>query len=238
MSEAERIASLLEYSFEEEALLEEALTHRSHAVENGGFDNERLEFLGDAVLELVITQSLMIAFPHSSEGQLTRIRASMVRTESLAGLGRVWQLGDALKLGKGEEGSGGGDKDTVLAGAVEALLGALYTDAGRLEPCERVIHQAFNERIGAIVDPSTFGRDPKSALQEEAMALAKLIPVYTDTDVTGPPHNPLYTVAVEVVGIAKAEGKGRTKRNAQREAATVALEQVMFYGKNNSGEEE
>ena len=237
MSEAERVAALLGHSFQEEALLEEALTHRSHAVENGGYDNERLEFLGDAVLELVITQSLMIAFPHSSEGQLSRIRASMVRTESLAGLGRDWQLGAALKLGKGEEGSGGGDKDTVLAGAVEALLGALYTDAG-LEPCERVIHQAFNARIGAIVDPSTFGRDPKSALQEEAMALAKLIPVYTETDVSGPPHNRLYTVAVEVPGIAKAEGQGRSKRNAQREAAAVALEQVMIYGKNNSGEEE
>jgi ribonuclease-3 len=206
-------------------------------VEQGGFDNERLEFLGDAVLELVITQSLMIAFPQATEGQLSRIRAAMVRTESLADLGRAWGLGAALRLGKGEEGTGGGDKDTVLAGVVEALLGALYTDAG-LAPCERVICEAFSERIGAIVDPASFGRDPKSALQEESMALAKVMPVYTETDMSGPPHNRCYTIEVEVPGIAKAEGQGRSKRNAQREAAAAALEQVMAHGQNKTGETE
>jgi ribonuclease-3 len=231
MSEMERVALLLGHTFEEHVLLQEALTHRSHAVENGGFDNERLEFLGDAVLELVITQSLMIAFPEATEGQLSRIRAAMVRTESLADLGRVWHLGTAILLGKGEAATEGGDKDTVLAGAVEALLGALYTDAG-LVPCERIIHEAFSARIGAIVDPSTFGRDPKSALQEEAMALAKLMPVYTETDMSGPPHNRRYTIEVEVPGIAKAKGQGRSKRNAQREAAAAALEQVMAHGQN------
>jgi len=229
MSEMARIAALLGHDFAEDALLEEALTHRSHAVERGGFDNERLEFLGDAVLELVITHSLMVAFPHATEGQLSRIRAALVRTESLAELGRQWSLGEALRLGKGEVGTGGGDKDTVLAGAVEALLGALYTDAG-LVPCERVIHGAFSERIAAIVDPSTFGRDPKSALQEESMAMAKVMPVYTELDVTGPPHERTYTMAVEVPGLAKAEGQGSSKRNAQREAAAAALEQVMAKG--------
>jgi ribonuclease-3 len=161
----------------------------------------------------------------------------MVRTESLAELGRAWDLGTALRLGKGEEGTGGGDKDTVLAGAVEALLGALYTDAG-LAPCERVIHEAFSDRIGAILDPSNFGRDPKSALQEEAMALAKVMPVYTETDMSGPPHNRRYTIEVEVPGIAKAEGQGRSKRNAQREAAAAALEQVMSHGQTKTGERE
>ena len=225
MSEQVRIATLLEHEFQEEKLLEEALTHKSHAVENGGFDNERLEFLGDAVLELVITQSLMVAFPHASEGQLSRIRAALVRTESLADLGRSWNLGSAINMGRGETASGGGNKDTVLAGAVEALLGALYTDSN-LVNCERVIHGAFAARIAAIHDPSTFGRDPKSALQEDAMAMAKVMPVYEELDVTGPPHERTYTISVEVPGIAKAKGQGSSKRNAQREAAAAALEKM------------
>lgn len=225
MSEQRRIAEILGHSFEEEALLEEALTHRSHAVEQGGFDNERLEFLGDAVLELVMTQSLMVAFPQASEGQLSRIRAALVRTESLARLGRTWDIGSAIRMGKGEASSGGGDKDTVLAGAVEAVLGALYTDSG-LVSCERVIHAAFSDEINAIVDPSTFGRDPKSALQEDAMAMAKVMPVYEELEVTGPPHDRTYTISVEVPGIAKALGKGSSKRNAQREAAAAALDKM------------
>lgn len=225
MSEQQRIAELLGHSFGEEALLEEALTHRSHAVEQGGFDNERLEFLGDAVLELVITQSLMIAFPEASEGQLSRIRAALVRTESLARLGRTWNIGVAIRMGKGEASSGGGDKDTVLAGAVEAVLGALYTDSG-LESCERVIHEAFSSEIAAISDPSTFGRDPKSALQEDAMAMAKVMPVYEELEVTGPPHERTYTISVEVPGITKALGQGSSKRNAQRQAAAAALEKM------------
>jgi ribonuclease-3 len=114
MTQKERIVELLGHTFEEEALLEEALTHRSHAVERGGFDNERLEFLGDAVLELVITHSLMVAFPQATEGQLSRIRAALVRTESLAELGRSWSLGEALGLGKGEAASGGGDRKSVV----------------------------------------------------------------------------------------------------------------------------
>jgi len=228
MTEQQRISELLGHVFTDDALLEEALTHKSHSVERGGYNNERLEFLGDAVLELVITHSLMVAFPSATEGQLSRIRAALVRTESLAELGRTWQLGEALQLGRGEAGTGGGDKDTVLAGGVEAILGALYIDGG-LAHCESVIHGAFLKTIQSIQNPANFGRDPKSALQEESMALARVMPVYTETDVTGPPHERTYTIAVEVPGIAKATGQGRSKRNAQREAAAAALEQVLEH---------
>ena len=116
MNQPDRIAQILKHDFKNTALLDEALTHKSHAVEMGGVDNERLEFLGDAVLELLITEGLMRHFGTASEGQLSRIRASMVRTESLADVARQWSLGEALRFGKGEAGTGGADKDTVLAG--------------------------------------------------------------------------------------------------------------------------
>ena len=104
-------------------------------------------------------------------------------------------------------------------------VGAAYTDSG-LESCERVIHEAFSSEIAAISDPSTFGRDPKSALQEDAMAMAKVMPVYEELEVTGPPHERTYTISVEVPGITKALGQGSSKRNAQRQAAAAALEKM------------
>ena len=162
-------------------------------------------------------------FATASEGQLSRIRASMVRTESLADLARQWSLGEALRFGKGEAGTGGADKDTVLAGAFEALLGALYVDAG-LEPCREVISTVFGARILSIEDPTNFGRDPKSALQEWAAGNQRRPPQYELIDRSGPDHAARFTVRVKVHKVGEAQATANSKQEAEKEAAREFME--------------
>ena len=138
----EELEATLGHPFKDRPLLERALTHRSWAAENDGDDNERLEFLGDAVLQLVGTDLIMAKVPESPEGQLSRIRAGIVRAGGVAGLARQWNLQQYVRLGKGEEASGGRERDSVLSDMGEAVLGALYTDAG-LDTCRNLLEQSL-----------------------------------------------------------------------------------------------
>lgn len=214
----------LQYNFQDPQLLVVALTHRSWTEEGGnGEHNERLEFLGDAVLELAVTELLFRRFPGASEGAMSRLRSMLVRKDSLAEVGRRWELGPLIRLGRGERMTKGGQKERLLANAVEAVLGALYTDAGALGPCRVAVELAFHERIDRIEDPNNHGVNPKSRLQELTMARWKLIPRYTLLSEEGPPHQRVFSVQVKVGEHLEAEGSGRSKRRAQVAAAQRAL---------------
>ncbi len=215
----------LGYSFGDPELLALALTHRSWKEEHQGGDNERLEFLGDAVLELVVTEHLVHRFPEAPEGALSRVRARLVRTSSLAQLSRRWGLGELLLLGRGEEASGGRDKDSLLANALEAVLGALYRDGG-FEVCRRALTPELERELAEVTDPASFGVDPKSALQELTMALWRLIPRYRVLATEGPAHARRFHVEVSVGDRVSATGWGPSKRAAQRQAAEDALGRV------------
>jgi ribonuclease III len=215
----------LNYRFTRMDLLELALTHRSWKEECGGGDNERLEFLGDAVVELVVTEYLVDRFPDTAEGALSRVRARLVRTTTLAMLGRKWGLGAELRLGRGEAASGGAEKDSLLANAVEAVLGAIYRDAG-LPACREVLLPSLEEQLEGVHDPSDFGVDPKSALQELTMAHWKATPKYQVLETDGPAHARRFHVEVNAAKVVTATGWGGSKRDAQRQAATAALQQL------------
>jgi len=206
-----------------EGLLIVALTHRSYSYENGGLPtNERLEFLGDAVLGLTITEELYRRHPDRSEGDLAKLRASIVNTQALADVGR--RLGDKglgahLLLGKGEENSGGADKSSILADGVESLLGAIYLEHG-LVTVREVILRLF----GILLDTAPTlgaGLDWKSSLQELMAARGLGVPAYTVTS-TGPDHDKVFTAVVVISGDEQGRGVGRTKKEAELKAAAAA----------------
>lgn len=201
-----------------------ALTHRSYAYEAGGTPhNERLEFLGDSVLGVVITDSLYRAHPDQPEGQLARLRAAVVNSRALATVGRTIGVGDYLLLGRGEEVTGGRDKDSILADAVEAILGAVYL-AGGMSAAACVIHALFDPlmehsaRLGK-------GLDWKSSLQEAASAHGFTAPVYA-IESDGPEHAKTFVATVMIDGVARGEGTGRTKKDAEMQAAEAAIESL------------
>lgn len=203
-----------------------ALTHRSWTEENPGTrHNERLEYLGDAVLELCVTELLFRALPEADEGSLSRIRAALVKTGSLASVARAWDLGEALRLGKGEVRSGGRTKESLLANAVEAILGAVYLSQGLAE-CSRLVEHAFGELVRGIDDPKGWGIDPKSALQELTMAKWKLLPRYREVGREGPPHELVFHIEVTVGERVCTSGRGLSKKTAERAAASAALEHL------------
>lgn len=209
-------------SFESRDLLQQALIHKSYSEEAGGVDNERLEFLGDAVLELTVTEMLFRKVPEATEGHLSRIRAHLVRTESLAEVGRSWGIGEALSLGRGELRSGGREKPSLLADGVEAFIGALYLDQG-LAVVAELVDRSFDRWVNEIDDPSVYGVDPKSQLQETTMALWRILPKYELLETSGPAHAKSYKVKVVLGDRCEAEGVGSSKRKAQRAAARLAL---------------
>jgi ribonuclease III len=204
-------------------LLGRALTHRSYAYENGNLPtNERLEFLGDAVLGLTITEELYRRHPDRSEGDLAKLRASVVNTQALAEVGRNLTdsgLGAHLLLGRGEESSGGSGKSSILADGVESLLGAVYIQHG-IEVAHRVILRLF----GALLDTAPTlgaGLDWKSSLQELTAARGLGVPVYAVTS-TGPDHDKEFTALVLVTDMEYGKGVGRTKKEAELKAAAAA----------------
>jgi ribonuclease-3 len=217
-----QLIATIGYEWQEQGLLDHALTHRSYAVEHNTQDNERLEFLGDAVLELVITEKITDAFPEATEGQLSRIRAKLVRTETLAQAANGWLLGDSLMMGKGEAASGGAKRSRAMAGTFEAVLGALFVDGG-FHVVRDIIRGVFREQIASIEDPTLFGMDPKSALQEESMQRIKALPEYLELSADGPPHEREFVWEVRVGELAVCVGRGSSKQRAQRAAAVHAL---------------
>jgi ribonuclease III len=208
-------------------LLPLALTHRSYAYEHGGLPtNERLEFLGDAVLGLVVTDELYRSQPGLPEGRLAKLRASVVNMTSLAGVARrlgAGGLGPHLLLGRGEETTGGREKDSILADALEALIGACHLGLG-LDAAGAIVHRLFDP---LLVESATRGAglDWKTSLQELGAAHGLGAPVYDVTD-EGPPHAKTFTAAVSLAGVVRGRGSGRTKKAAEQEAAEAAWRAV------------
>jgi ribonuclease III len=201
-----------------------ALTHRSYAYEAGGIPhNERLEFLGDSVLGVVITDALYHAHPGEPEGQLARLRAAVVNSRALAGVARTIGVGDYLLLGRGEETTGGRDKDSILADAVEAILGATYL-AGGMPAATALIHSLFaplmhhSATLGA-------GLDWKTSLQEAASAHGLGAPLYV-VESDGPEHAKTFVATVLLDAVVRGRGSGRTKKDAEMRAAEAALESL------------
>ncbi|GAB3223976.1 ribonuclease III [Kineococcus gypseus] len=205
-------------------LLQQALTHRSYAYEHGGLPtNERLEFLGDSVLGLVVTDSLYHRHPDVSEGRLAKLRAAVVNSRALAEIARGLDLGAHVRLGKGEESTGGRDKSSILADTTEAVIGAAYLSAG-LEATRALVLRLTadvlesSERLGA-------GTDWKTALQELTAASGLGVPSYLITD-SGPDHAKSFTADAVVGGTALGHGEGRSKKEAEQKAAAAAVESL------------
>jgi ribonuclease III len=204
----------------EPATLERALTHRSFAYENGGLPtNERLEFLGDSVLGLVVTDALYHGHPELPEGQLAKLRAAVVNMRALAEVGRSLELGLFLRLGRGEEGTGGRDKASILADTVEALIGAVYIDSG-LDAASELVHRLFDPLIAHSAQLGA-GLDWKTSLQELTAAMSLGVPEY-EVQESGPDHRKQFTAIVWVNGVAYGNGRGRSKKEAEQQAAESA----------------
>lgn len=214
------LASGLGYEFTEPTWLQRALTHRSH----GRNHNERLEFLGDSVLSLVIAEALFDRFPGLAEGDLSRLRAQLVRGETLATLARALDLGAHLALGEGESRSGGHDRDSILADALEAVFGAVLKDGG-LDAARRVILGLYEAKIRGL-DPDHVEKDPKTRLQEFLQKRGLPVPVYETLEVSGEAHEQWFVVECRIAGSAVAEGEGANRRQAEQDAAARAWGRV------------
>jgi ribonuclease-3 len=214
------------YKFRDENLLRLALTHPSVAHESGVAmaHNQRLEFLGDAVLSLVLTQKLYEQFPALDEGPLTKARAKLVNRQSLAGRARSLGLGAHLILSRGEEMSGGRDRESALADAYEAILGAIFLDGG-FDAAREFILGEFAAAFGELtVLPSI--ENPKGELQELLQARSPQPPEYQTLQISGTDHDPLFECAVSHEGVELARGRGKNKKAAESEAALGALEKL------------
>ncbi len=226
----EGLSESVGYRFGDIALLDHALTHGSYANENPELapgDNERLEFLGDAVLQLGMSDMLMECFPEYTEGQLSKLRAAMVNEPSLATLARRFRIGDFILLGKGEEKADGRNKDSILGDTFESLIGAIYLDGG-YEPSHAFIKRAFRPLIKRWADQPLY-RDYKSLLQETSQSRFKEIPRYRIINTTGPDHDKMFEVEGSIGGIINTTGTGKNKKEAEQDAARKALEILVKW---------
>lgn len=218
------------------SILERAVTHRSYAYENGGLPtNERLEFLGDAVLGVIVTETLFRNFPDLPEGQLAKLRAAVVNMRALADVSRALGLGDFLRLGRGEETTGGRDKSSILADALEALIGAVYVDAG-LAAATDFVHRLFDPLIEDAAGMGA-GLDWKTSLQELTAAQMLGVPYY-DVAESGPDHEKTFTADVRVGGEVFGSGTGRSKKEAEQQAAEQAWNRIRQAIESRLGEVE
>ena len=201
-------------------LLDRALTHRSYAYENGGLPtNERLEFLGDSVLGLIVTDTLFRQNPDLPEGNLAKLRAAVVNSRALAAVARGLRLGSYVRLGKGEEGTGGRDKSSILADTLEAVIGAIYLDGG-MEAADALVHRLFDPVIARSARLGA-GLDWKTSLQELTAALSLGVPEYAVSE-EGPDHAKSFTAVARVGGESFGSGAGRSKKEAEQKAAEAA----------------
>ena len=208
----------LGYEFADPSWLDRALTHRSAPAFGSRKDYERLEFLGDAVLDLAVAHLLSDAYADAPEGDLSKMRATLVNTNSLAELARAIQLGPVIRMGRGEAANGGADRSSILADVFEALIGAIYRDAGYL-PAFECVRRLFADRISSVVP-----RDPKTELQEILHAIGQEAPTYLLECVEGPEHAPVFVSVVQIRGQARGRGRGTTKKASQQAAAAEAIE--------------
>lgn len=232
MLSKERIDELVElqanlgYTFRDNLLLNKALTHKSYVNEKSEAikNNERFEFLGDSVLDVVVSHYMVKTFQDFSEGLLSKIRAAVVNESCLAGLAREIHLGQYLLLGRGEELTGGRDKNSILANAFEAVAGAVYFDSN-LETAYDVFLPKLKGEIGQYAETSLF-RDFKSELQQFAQTNLNCIPHYKVVNETGPDHEKQFEVVVRTNGDEQGKGSGRSKKEAEQAAARNALEHL------------
>ena len=222
--ELDALGERLGYAFDDPTLLARAMAHRSWCAETAGESpNERLEFLGDAVLGLVVTDHIYRTYPDLPEGELAKVRASVVNSASLAELALELGLGDALLLGKGEDQSGGREKPSILADAMEAVIGAVYIDGG-WDPAADLVMRLLGERIAeAAVGPG--GQDYKTRLQELGARRFDELPRYEVLD-EGPDHAKRFYATVHLGDQARGTGEGRSKKQAEQAAARVAWESL------------
>lgn len=224
MTSLEKFQKELGYTFNDLALLQRALTHRSFINENPNDaieDNERLEFLGDTVLDLITSVMLYNRYPEMPEGRMTSMRAALVRTETLARLASFLGVGEVLRLGKGEDEHGGRTRQANLCAAFEALSGAIFLDSG-LDAVRHIVEPHFVPAADAILSRE-LDRDAKSKLQELSQATLGLTPRYQTTGAEGPDHNKMFTVQAIIGNQIFGEGSGRSKQAAAQAAAQQAL---------------
>jgi len=223
-----KLQSILKIKFRNKSLLNRALTHRSHLNEAGpgARDNERLEYLGDSVLALVVNEYLFKRFEKYPEGDLAKIKSAVVSEATLFKVARELNLGSFLLMGKGEELSGGRTRPSILANSLEAVIGALYLDSG-LKDCKKLVLSLLKSDIERIDSMESY-RDPKTTLQEYVQKKYRERPLYEIIAESGPDHQKQFTVRLVVAGKSVAEGTGASKRGAEMEAARKALE--MIYG--------
>jgi len=216
------LEALLGYAFKNPTLAEQALTHRSRSSRN----NERLEFLGDAVLGTSVSSLLYTRFTKLDEGDLSRVRANLVKQAALAEIAQKLNLSQHLRLGEGELKSGGFRRPSILADALEAVLGAVYLDGG-FETAQAVIHRLYEPIIKSI-DPQTIGKDAKTLLQEFLQAHKLALPTYSVVATHGAAHSQQFEVACEIAQLAvNVQAAGASRRAAEQTAARLALEQAM-----------
>jgi ribonuclease-3 len=225
MSDIPTTETALSLEFRNKALLQRALTHRSYLNENPDYpldDNERLEFLGDAVLDFITAEYLYHRFPEMAEGRLTNLRSALVRTERLAHFAALLNLGEHLFLGRGEEDSGGRKRPAILCDAFEALIGAIYLDKG-IEAAQEFVHALIEPSLEQIL-ASDADKDAKSQLQEVAQSHYQLTPTYRTVKEQGPDHAKEFTVEAVIGDKIYGIGEGFSKQSAAQAAAQQALE--------------
>jgi ribonuclease-3 len=222
------LESRIHYKFRNSLLLAEALTHPSLAYESQKphFDNQRMEFLGDAVLQLIVTEELFRMFPDFPEGRLTKLRSRVVSRRALARFAMAIHLGDYVLLGKGEEATGGRRRLSTLADAFEALIGAVYLDSGAQQARDLVI-RLFESEISSMVS-SPEERNPKGELQESLQAIHPEAPGYRIVSESGPDHRRVFQAEVSWRGLVLAMGKGKSKKEAEARAAGEALRSRLW----------
>lgn len=216
---SEELYKILNYEFKDPNLLKMALTHRS----KGGEHNERLEFLGDSIVNFVIAEVLFQQFPKAAEGELSRWRATLVNRDALAELAKDFDLGPYLLLGPGEMRSGGSERQSILSCTMEAVIGAVYLDSGFEVAREKILE--WYDYMLENLSPESSHKDPKTLLQEYLQSRRMALPIYQVNSIEGEAHQQLFTVSCQIAGFPeKSFGKGTSRRRAEQDAASAMLE--------------
>lgn len=226
LSDIQSLEKILGYQFKNRDILLQALTHRSRSQEsgNGSGDNERFEFLGDSILGFLACERLLAKFPKEPEGQLSKWKARLVSSVNLLEVARILGLGAYLQLGRGEERTGGRDKSTILADALEALIAALYLDGGMKAARDFVSRLILTDKALEAAASGESPQDFKSPLQELLQGVRLPAPVYNLVEEQGPPHARTFRVEVRIGEMFRAEGQGTSKKTAEQKAAQLALD--------------
>lgn len=226
----QRLQRRLGYAFKDPGMLKLALTHRSH----GAHNNERLEFLGDSILNFIVGEALFRRFPEAREGQLSRLRSQMVKGDTLAEISREFELGECLTLGEGEMKSGGQRRDSILADTLEALIGAIYLEAG-FEPCAERVNAWYQSRLEALSLEQP-AKDAKTRLQEFLQANKLPLPEYNVVEVEGEAHAYRFTIECRVATLNEsARARANSRRVAEKQAAAEVLEKLQKLAATSKG---